>query len=91
MPSLVLAAITLILALALPYTPVRKLGRLIAVVVPSLIVLLLGLDEVTLVRDSGDIPRGFPLPALPPLTAFTPEVVTGPSRLPSSSSSSRRE
>jgi len=77
MPSLVLSAITLILALALPYTPLRKLGRLIAVVVPSLIVLLLGLDEVTLVRDSGDIPRGFPLPALPPLSAFTPEVVTG--------------
>lgn len=77
MPSLVLALITLILAIALPYTPARNLGRLIAVVFPSLIVLLLGLDDVTLVRDSGDIPEGFPFPALPPLTAFTPQVVTG--------------
>lgn len=77
MPSLVLAVITLVLALALPYTPVQKLGRLIAVVFPSLIVLLLGLENVTLVRDSGDIPQGFPFPALPPLSAFTPQVVTG--------------
>ena len=77
MASLVLAATTLFLAIALPYTPVRNLGRLIAVVFPTLIVLLLGLDDVTLVRDSGDIPQGFPLPALPPLSAFTPSVVTG--------------
>jgi len=75
--SMVLAAITLVLALALPYTPVRNLGRLIAVIFPSLIVLLLGLDDVTLVRDTGDIPQGFPIPTLPPLSAFTPEVVTG--------------
>lgn len=77
MPSLVLAAITMILALALPYTPVRKLGRLIAVVFPSLIVVLLGLSDVTLVRDTGDIPAGIPWPALPPLSAFTPQVVSG--------------
>lgn len=77
LPSLVLAAITIILALALPYTPVRTLGRLIAVVFPSTIVFLLGFDQVALVRDSGVIPEGFPLPRLPPLNAFTPDVVTG--------------
>jgi sulfate permease, SulP family len=41
------------------------------------IVLLLGLDQVSLVRDSGEIPQGIPVPALPPITAFSPEVVTG--------------
>lgn len=77
MPSLVLAAIALVLALALPYTPVRNLGRLIAVVFPSVIVFMLGFDEVALVRDAGVIPEGFPLPRLPPLSAFTADVVTG--------------
>lgn len=77
MPSLVLAAVTLILAFALPYTPIKNLGRLIAVVFPTIVILLLGLDEVTLVRDSGVIPPGIPMPKLPPLSAFTPEVITG--------------
>lgn len=77
MPSLMLAAITMILALALPFTPVRNLGRLIAVVFPSLIAWLLGLADVTLVRDTGTAPEGFPLPGLPPLSAFTPQVITG--------------
>src|SRR6185437_14751722 len=75
--SLLLAALTLILALVLPYTPVRSLGRPIAVVLASLIVLLFGSDQVALVRDSGDIPQRFPVPVLPPLSAFTPDVVTG--------------
>ncbi|MFA7602295.1 MAG: SulP family inorganic anion transporter [Novosphingobium sp.] len=77
MPSLVLAAIALILAIALPYTPIRTVGRLLAVVVPSAIVFLLDFGEVTLVRDSGIIPQGIPMPRFPPLGAFTPDVVTG--------------
>jgi sulfate permease, SulP family len=77
LPSLALAALTLILALVLPYTRISNLGRLIAILVPSVIVLLLGLDQVSLVRDSGEIPQGIPVPALPPITAFSPEVVTG--------------
>lgn len=76
-PSLALAALTLALAVVLPRTRVGKLGRLLAIVVPSLLVVLLGLDQVGLVRDSGEIPGGIPLPALPPLAAFTPQVVTG--------------
>jgi SulP family sulfate permease len=76
-PSLAVAALTLMLALVLPHTRISKLGRLSAIVLPSLIVLLLGLDQVGLVRDIGEIPRGFPLPALPPITAFSPEVITG--------------
>lgn len=77
MPSLALAAIALVLALALPYTPIRTVGRLVAVVFPSAIVFALGFEDVTLVRDSGIIPQGIPLPRFPPLTAFTPDVVTG--------------
>ncbi|MHB1297499.1 MAG: SulP family inorganic anion transporter [Gemmatimonadaceae bacterium] len=76
-PSLSLAALALTLALVLPHTRISSVGRLIAVVLPSFIVLALGLDEVSTVGDSGAIPRGLPLPALPPLAAFSPEVVTG--------------
>ena len=75
--SLALAALTLGLAVVLPRTRVDKLGRLVSIVVPSLVVVLFGLDQVSLVRDSGEIPSGLPLPALPPLAAFTPQVVSG--------------
>lgn len=77
LPTLALAALTLILAIVLPHTRIGYLGRLVAVVFPSLIVLVLGLDGVSLVRDAGEIPQGLPLPALPPIAAFTPDVVTG--------------
>lgn len=77
LPSLTLAALTLLLSVTLPYTPLSNLGRLIAIVFPSVVALLLDLDQVQLVRDSGHIPQGIPIPALPPLVAFTPEVVTG--------------
>ena len=77
LPSLALAVLTMLLALVLPRTRVGNFGRLLAVVLPSAVVLLLGLDDVALVRDAGEIPQGFPLPWLPPLSAFTFEVVTG--------------
>lgn len=77
MPSLVISVLTLVLALALPYTPVKNLGRLLAIILPSALVPLLGLEGVVLVADNGDIPRGIPLPTLPPLSAFTPGVITG--------------
>lgn len=77
LPSLALAATALILAFALPYTPLRSAGRLIAIVFPSLMVFLLGYDEVELVRDSGTIPEDFPLPRLPPLSAFDADIVSG--------------
>jgi SulP family sulfate permease len=77
LPSLAVAALTVGLAVILPYSPISSLGRLIAVIFPSLVVLLLDWDKVRVVRDSGVIPQGIPLPRFPPLAAFTPEVVTG--------------
>lgn len=75
--SLALAALTLLLAVFLPRTRIGNLGRLVAVVAPSAIVAIFGLGGVDVVRDVGDIPRGVPLPALPALSALTPDVVTG--------------
>jgi SulP family sulfate permease len=75
--SLSFAALTLALAVLLPLTRLSKLGRLAAIVIPSVLVALLGLDSVTAVRDVGEVPRGFPIPALPSLSELTPDVITG--------------
>lgn len=77
LPTFFLAALTLLLAVVLPRTRVSNFGRLIAVVTPSLLVLIFGFEDVKLVRDLGEIPSGFSLPSLPTLEAFTPEVLTG--------------
>ncbi|TWI05393.1 SulP family inorganic anion transporter [Aerolutibacter ruishenii] len=77
LPTLALAALTLLLAVLLPRTKVGQYGRLFAVVVPSLLALLPLFADVQLVRDTGTIPKGLPLPSLPPLSAFTPGVITG--------------
>jgi SulP family sulfate permease len=77
LPSLALAALTALLAIVLPRTRISRLGRLVALLVPSVIALLFGFDDVSFVRDSGAIAGGVPLPRLPPLSAFSPAVITG--------------
>src|SRR5574340_186022 len=80
LPTLTLAVLALVLAVWLPRTRVGQYGRLLAVVVPSLLALLPLFGDVLRVRDSGTIPQGLPLPSLPPLSAlsaFTPGVVSG--------------
>lgn len=74
--SLGLTLIALALAVFLPRTRVGNAGRLIAVVVPSVIVALLSLEGVLTVGDIGDIPEGMPTPEMPAFSgAF--EVLTG--------------
>jgi SulP family sulfate permease len=77
LPSLALAILALILAITLPRTRVGNFGSLVAIVVPSALAVLFGMDSVQLVRDIGAIPRGVPVPALPSLAGLTPDVVTG--------------
>ncbi len=75
--ALTIAGIALGLAIVLPRTQLGAFGRLVAIVVPSLLVVLLGVESVSIVRDIGEIPRGVPLPALPSLSDITPGVITG--------------
>jgi SulP family sulfate permease len=70
-----LAAIAILLLLA--RTPVALFSSLVAVVVPTAVVLLVGADSVATVADTGDIPRGIPLPHLPDLGALTPSLLPG--------------
>jgi SulP family sulfate permease len=58
-------------------TPFRTAAALLALVVPSGLVIALGLDSVATVAGHGPIPRGVPLPALPPLHVFNLNLVAG--------------
>ena len=75
-PSLLtgLAAIAIIVALA--KTKIASFGAVVALAVPTVLVLVTG-GEVALVEDQGAIPRGIPLPALPPLSVFSWSLLTG--------------
>jgi SulP family sulfate permease len=75
--SLALAVLTLVLAVLLPRTPLSNFGRLVAIVIPSVIVALFDLGGVETVRDIGEIPRGIPMPVLPALSSVTLDVITG--------------
>jgi hypothetical protein len=63
--SLGLAALTLVLAVLLPRTSLWSSGRVVAIFIPSVLIALFSLSNVEIVRDVGEIPRGFPLPILP--------------------------
>lgn len=70
-----LSAIAILLVLA--RTRLALFSSLVAVAVPTVVVLLIGADSVATVGDAGDIPRGIPLPQLPDLGALTLSLVPG--------------
>ncbi|WP_322919157.1 SulP family inorganic anion transporter [Nocardioides renjunii] len=58
----------------------RRLGpyaSLLALALPTVVVVLAGADAVQRVSDVGDIPRGLPLPALPRLGELSFDLLTG--------------
>jgi SulP family sulfate permease len=75
--SLTTGALALALAVLLPRTNLKSLGRLVAVVVPSLLVALFGAN-VQIVSDVGEIAGSIPMPQLPAFGfADTLSIVTG--------------
>lgn len=75
--SVAVAVVTLALAILLPRTKLGNFGRLAAIVIPSALVALFGLNGVQIVRDVGDIPGGIPLPHLPLFSRISFDVLTG--------------
>lgn len=75
--SLATGAIALVLALLLPRTIFGNYGRLAAIIIPSVLLVLFNLDSVQVVRNVGEIPGGVPMPHLPRLSAVSFDVVTG--------------
>lgn len=75
--ALGLAVMTVALARWLPHTALRGFGRLVAVIVPSLIVALFHIEGVQVVRDLGEIVRAMPTPDMPSMLRLAPGVLTG--------------
>jgi SulP family sulfate permease len=70
-----LGALAILLVLA--RTRMAVVSALIALAIPTIVVVLAGADSVARVGDSGAIPRGIPLPHLPDLSLFSFSLVTG--------------
>ncbi len=68
-PSLLTGLAAIILLVVLARTPVAPYASIIALAIPTIVVL--GVESIARVEDIGEIPRGMPLPALPDLSLFT--------------------
>lgn len=75
--SLVTGVTALLLSVVLARTRLALFGSLIALVVPSAIVIGFGWGTVDRVSDVGTIPTGLPLPGLPDLGLLSPSLVSG--------------
>lgn len=77
-PSLMIGAFALVLLGILPRTPLARYAALVALVVPSAVVVASPyFDSVLQVGDVGEIVRGIPVPALPSIRAFSLDVLAG--------------
>jgi sulfate permease, SulP family len=70
-----LSALAILLVLA--RTRLSVVSALIALVIPTAVVVLAGAETVARVGDQGDIPRGIPLPHFPDIRLFSFSLVTG--------------
>jgi sulfate permease, SulP family len=75
--SLICGVAALVVIIALMRTRLAPFSALIALVVPSAAVAIVGSHAVKLVGDVGDIPAGLPLPSIPHLSDLSFEVIVG--------------
>lgn len=73
--TVVVGVLALGLASGVRRTRLATWSSLVALLVPTILVLLAGWGSVEQVRDVSPIPRGFPLPALPRLDLVSPELL----------------
>jgi SulP family sulfate permease len=75
--TFMIGAAALAIVVALDQTRFSLVGAVVALVVPTVVMLVAGLDSVARVEDVGDIPRGLPLPALPELRLLSLDLILG--------------
>jgi sulfate permease, SulP family len=75
--SLLTGLSALVILLVMARTRLAVVSALIALVIPTVVVVLAGADSVARVGDKGDIPRGIPLPQLPDVRLLSFSLVTG--------------
>lgn len=73
--QLTIGALTILLIVALGRTRLKALGLVVAVVLTSVMVRLLGWDQVALVEDIASIPSSLPGPVLPSFGLALPLIV----------------
>ena len=76
-PTAVTGVAALLLLVGLDRTRFSLIASLVAVVVPTIAVILLGADSVAQVSDSGTIPSGLPPLVLPQLSDLSPTIILG--------------
>jgi SulP family sulfate permease len=74
--SLLAGGAALVIILLLGRTPVANFSAVVALAVPTIVMLLVDAD-IAQVSDQGDIPRGIPLPAWPQLSTFSMSLLAG--------------
>lgn len=75
LPTIITGVLALGIAFGLARTRLATLSSVVALVVPSLLVVLLGWEGVQRVAEVSPIPRGIPTPALPDLSLLSPELL----------------
>src|ERR1700730_7911842 len=75
--SLLTGLAALVLLVVLTRTRVAIFSTLIALVIPTIVVVLAGLDSVARVGDVGAIPGGIPIPRLPDFHYLSFSLITG--------------
>ena len=77
LPSVAAGLGAVLLLAVLSRTRVASVASLVALLVPTVVVILTGVPGVARVSDLGAIPQGLPIPHLPALAALTPSVISG--------------
>ncbi|MGO8888983.1 MAG: SulP family inorganic anion transporter [Streptosporangiaceae bacterium] len=75
--SLLTGLAALVILFVLVRTPAATFSTLIALLIPTVVVVLAGADSVARVGDVGGIPRGIPIPQLPNFHFMSFSLVTG--------------
>jgi sulfate permease, SulP family len=76
LPSVAAGIGAIVLLAVLSRTRVASVASLVALLVPTVVVILTGVPGVATVSDLGPIPQGLPSPHLPALAALTPSVIS---------------
>ncbi len=77
LPSVAAGLGAILLLAVLSRTRLASIASLVALLVPTVVVILTDVPGVATVSDLGPIPQGLPIPHLPALAALTPSVISG--------------
>ena len=77
LPSVAAGLGAVLLLAVLSRTRVASVASLVALLVPTVVVILAGVPGVARVSDLGAIPQGLPIPSLPAVATLTPSVISG--------------